>query len=118
MTFDEFLKAVSRQLYVWRMAEGNQNRKMLASRETRLTRTRRRLDDLVLERALTITDERRCAAVSQDDARARCEYQHGHGPVYGRQSRAVGGGLVMHDEKWDHAAPSKGLWWMEKEEHA
>jgi hypothetical protein len=114
MTFEEFVKAMSKELYVFRMASGRVPQQLLASRETRLTRVRRRIDDAVLQRALTITDERRCAAVSPS-LTTRCEYQRGHGPVQGR-ARLTPGGTFFHDRDYDHAAPSRGVWWSEPEE--
>lgn len=117
MTFEEFLRAMTKELYVWRMANHNLNQRMLRSRETRLTRVRRRIDDAVLARALTIADERRCAAVSIESSTGdpvRCELPRGHSPVPGR--RGTPGGLTMHDKLFDHAAPSRGVWWMEPEE--
>lgn len=121
MTFEEFVKAMTKELYVFRMASGRVPQQMLRSRETRLTRVRRRIDDAVLQRSLTIADERRCAAVKENalsggmlTAHVRCELSRGHGPVLGR-SRTPGG-LIMHDQQFDHAAPSKGVWWMEPEE--
>jgi hypothetical protein len=121
VTFEEFLAGMARQLYVWRMAEGNLNRKMLRSRETRLTRTRRRVDDLVLQRAASIADERRCAAVHPDTQGygdslvRRCEYQRGHGPVGPGPYKNLGPTTTVRRD-WDHGAPGAGVWWMEKEQ--
>lgn len=130
MTFEDFLREITKQLYVWRMAEGNLNQRMLRSRQTRLTRTRRRLDDLILARAATIADERRCAALREVGTAAprqpgdpeeilhvRCEYAAGHGPVApgpfsGPQARAA---VVTSGQQWDHAAPKAGVWWMDEE---
>jgi hypothetical protein len=127
MTFEEFMSKLLKPTYVWRMASGvnhpsaDDRRPLVRSARTRMANARRAIDDLVLERSLTIQDERRCAAVQEIDnpkgplVLARCEYPREHGPVRGR--RQVGGsGLVMHDKEWDHAAPSKGVWWMEPEE--
>jgi hypothetical protein len=131
MTFEEFMSKLLKPTYVWRMASGvvgfqgrldhADQRPLVRSARTRMANARRAIDDLVLERSLTIQDERRCAAVQEIDnpkgplVLARCEYPREHGPVRGR--RQVGGsGLVMHDKEWDHAAPSKGVWWMEPEE--
>jgi hypothetical protein len=114
VTFEEFVKAMTKELYVFRMADRNLNRNMLASRETRLTRVRRRIDDAVLQRALTITDERRCAAVSRhpaDGKQYRCEYDRGHEPVLGRTRGWAED--RMHEKAFDHGTPSKGLWWMD-----
>lgn len=117
MTFEEFLRAMTKELYVWRMANHNLNQRMLRSRETRLTRVRRRIDDAVLARALTVADERRCASVAGEPSTGdtvRCEFPRGHAPAQGRRNTVTG--LVMHDKEWDHAAPSRGVWWMEPEE--
>jgi hypothetical protein len=105
VTFEEFLAAMTKQFYVWRMASHSTN----SSAPARLKNTRRRIDDLVLSRALVVIEERRCAAVwtsSPDPARGgrtytvRCEYHRGHAPVLGRQTSA--GGLGMHDRRFDH----------------
>jgi hypothetical protein len=117
VTFEEFLAAMTKQFYVWRMASHSTN----SSAPARLKNTRRRIDDLVLSRALVVIEERRCAAVwtsSPDPARGgrtytvRCEYHRGHAPVLGRQTSA--GGLGMHDRRFDHGAPSQQRWWMEE----
>lgn len=132
MTFTEFIQVMVKQLYVWQMARGTEhNPRMARSAETRLTRTRRRIDDAVLARALTIADERRCAAVHEIGTAApaqlgepeevlyvRCEYPWGHGPVQGRRMHFPEANLTFGDKEWDHAAPNRGVWWMEPEEAA
>lgn len=125
MTFAEFMRVMVKQMYVWQMAYGQSRvpsgSPQSRSAATRLTRVRRRIDDAVLQRANTIADERRCAAVLEHEnpkvpVRAvRCEYQRDHGPVQGR-ARLTPGGTFFHDRDYDHAAPSQGLWWMEPEE--
>jgi hypothetical protein len=127
MTFEEFMSQMLKPTFVWQMASGvntrdpEDQRPLVRSARTRLTRVRRRIDDLVLQRANTIADERRCAAVSPEtqgfgpSLTIRCELQREHGRVQGRR-QLTGLGLTMHDKEWDHAAPSKGLWWMEPEE--
>lgn len=125
MTYEEFIRVMTKELFVYRMATGRRPPSTARSAVTRLTRVRRRIDDAVLARAVTITDERRCAAVAESDnakgplVLVRCEYDRGHAPVPGR--RGTPGGLIVHDRLWDHAAPSRGLWWMEtmpEEAHA
>lgn len=126
MTFEEFMSKMLKPTYVYRMASGvntrdpEDQRPLVRSARTRLTRVRRRIDDLVLERAASITDERRCAAVHELDnpkgpyIEARCEYPRGHAPVRGRTRGWAED--RMHEKQFDHAAPSKGIWWMEPEE--
>jgi len=125
LTFEGFMSQLLKPTYVWRMASGiagvrvdqSDQRPLVRSARTRMRNAQRKIDDLVLQRALAIQDERRCAAVHEIDnpkgayLEARCEYPRGHAPVLGR--RGTPGGLVMHDTEWDHAAPSKGLWWMD-----
>lgn len=126
MTFEEFMSQVLKPSYVWRMAaavaypfgrDEEARTPMQRSGRTRMRNAQRRIDDLVLQRANTIADERRCAAVVESDnpVVVRCEYQRGHGPVPGR-ARLTPGGAFFHDRDYDHAAPSRGVWWMEPEE--
>lgn len=128
MTFEEFMSKLLKPTYVWRMASGvvgfqgrldhEDQRPLVRSARTRMRNARRAIDDLVLQRAQTIADERRCAAVSIEPSTGdpvRCELQREHGRVQGRR-QLTGLGLTMHDKEWDHAAPSRGLWWMEPEE--
>jgi hypothetical protein len=122
MTFEGFMSAMLKPTYVWRMASGITNpyaergeTPLVRSARTRAANARRKIDDLVLERALVIQDERRCAAViTPVQTEIRCEYPRGHGPVLGR--RGTPEGLNMHDQQFDHAAPSRGVWWSEPEE--
>jgi hypothetical protein len=111
MTYEEFIRVMTKELFVYRMAAGPRDSRSV---RTRLTRVRRRIDDAVLRRAAAITDERRCAALGGEQLEIRCEFSRGHPPVPGR--RGTPGGLTMHDQLFDHAAPSRGVWWMEPEE--
>jgi hypothetical protein len=130
----EFMSKMLRPTYVWRMASAKvplgyrfgdgvpipdeEATPYVRGARTSMTRAQRQIDDLVLERAATIADERRCAAVAEIDnpkgplVQARCEFQRGHGKV--------GPGLddsrlshVTAKRDWDHGAPSAGTWWMD-----
>jgi hypothetical protein len=138
MSFEDFMSQMLRPTFVWRMASAKlpigyretDGRKIpddmvtpyVRGARTSAAKARRQIDDLVLQRALVIADERRCASLytrtaplnHPQPAPARCEYQRGHGPVPGRRGNSTG--TVMHDRKYDHAAPSLGIWWMSPEE--
>lgn len=120
MSFEDFMSQLLRPTYVWRMASAKNNRSdspMARGARTSMARARRQIDDLVLLRAAAIADERRCAAITSEPSTGntiRCEYQRGHDPVPGRRGDSTG--TVMHDRKWDHAVPSRGVWWMQPEE--
>jgi hypothetical protein len=136
MTFEQFMSQMLKPTYVWRMASGlvgmqarqHGEAPLVRSARTRMANARRRIDDLVLERAAVIADERRCAAVSFKVTEekggkpieegggtthpVRCEYQRGHGKVLGRE-RTSTGQLDIHGREWDHGAPSAKVWWNE-----
>jgi hypothetical protein len=128
MTFEQFMSAMLKPTYVWRMASGvvhpwhredDDERPLVKSGRTRMANAQRRIDDLVLERAAVIADERRCAAVhevylseSRQPEHVRCEYQRGHEPIHGRGATSTGQ-MTMHAEIYDHGAPSAKVWWNE-----
>lgn len=125
MTFDAFMSKMLKPTYVWRMARGvvppdgaaRENHPLVRSGRTRMARAQRQIDDLVLQRAAVIADERRCVAVAEIDnpkgplLTARCEFHRGHGKV----GPGIENPRLAHVESradWDHGAPSKGKWWM------
>lgn len=115
MKFHEFLNVMIKQTYVWNMAGGmlgSSNPSAVASANTRRERARRRMDDAVLARAMSIADERRCAAISRGDSQVRCEFHRGHGPV-GPGINDTRLSHVTARRDWDHGAPKAGTWWME-----
>lgn len=127
MSFEEFVSKLHKPWFVYSMARGvafphgpqeEARTPLQRSGRTRMANAQRKIDDLILQRAQAIADERRCAAVAELDnpkgplKLARCEYPRGHGPVQGRRQDSPGG-MTMHDKEWDHAAPSEGIWWME-----
>lgn len=123
--FEEFVNKMTGPLYVWRMARGvaypfgpqeEARTPLQRSGRTRMRNSQRRLDDLVLQRAHAIADERRCAAVAEIDnpkgplLTARCEFLRGHGKV----GPGIENPRLAHVESradWDHGAPSRGKWW-------
>lgn len=118
MTFERFFYALNKPSYVVKMAHGKMHRTDAMGRgaTTAYERAKRQIDDLVLQRAQVIADERRCAAVAEIDnpkgpyLEARCEFQKGHGPVGpGIENPRLSHVTVRTD--WDHGAPSKGKWW-------
>lgn len=122
MTFDHFFDALTKPTYIYRMARsvafpfGPQEQAhtpLQRSGRTRMARAQRRIDDLVLQRAAVIADERRCAAVCRGDSKARCEFQRGHGPVGPGRDNPAGAHPVSRRD-WDHGAPGAGTWWMEE----
>jgi hypothetical protein len=123
MTFEAFMSKMLKPTYVWRMASGlagmqaDETRPLVRSARTRMRNARRAIDDLVLQRAAVIADERRCAAVTEIDnpkgplLTARCEFHRGHGKV----GPGIENPRLAHVEAradWDHGAPSAGKWWM------
>lgn len=119
MTFDRFMSQMLRPTYVIRMAHGKLSRTDAMGRGARTSfdRAQREIDDLVLQRALAIQDERRCAAVSRGDTRARCEFHRDHGPV----GPGIADTRVSHITAridWDHGAPKQGVWWKENPLHS
>jgi hypothetical protein len=125
MTFEAFMSKMLKPTYVWRMASGltgmqaDETRPLVRSARTRMRNARRAIDDLVLQRAAVIADERRCAAVQEIDnpkrhlIQARCEFQKGHGPV----GPGIADSRISHvtaRRDWDHGAPAAGIWWMNK----
>ena len=127
MTFEAFMSKMVKPTYVWRMAHGvafpfgpqeEAHTPLQRSGRTRMRNAQRAIDDLVLQRAAVIADERRCAAVTEIDnpkgplKTARCEFQRGHGPV----GPGIDNPRLSHvtaKRDWDHGAPGAGVWWMD-----
>jgi hypothetical protein len=121
LSFDGFMSQLLKPTYVWRMASSitgtrdrDDQRPMARSARTRMRNAARRIDDLVLQRAAVIADERRCKALGTSPVGlARCEYQRGHEPVYGRISIGPNS-MTANNQPWDHGAPSVGVWWQSR----
>lgn len=123
MTFNAFMSRMLKPTYVWRMASGisglrpdqsEDQRPLARSARTRMRNAQRAIDDLVLQRAAVIADERRCAALGKAVGAVvpavRCEFQRGHGPV----GPGIENPRLAHVEvktDWDHGAPSAKTWW-------
>lgn len=117
MTFERFFYALNRPSYVIKMAHGKLHREDAMGRgaQTAYAKAQRQIDDLVLQRAAVIADERRCAAISRGDSQVRCEFHRGHGPV-GPGINDTRLSHVTARRDWDHGAPKAGTWWMNDKE--